>query len=643
MLRYPIHANLRHRLNDGRLFWWLSLSPTTGGRFWYDIVGHRHGVVAGGALWRGTAQPGGREALYFPGDVSSSDAGLPSGTAGRTIAFWCNTASNLTTQPIFFYGTNSSQQKVWVGINASDQWEISQNGSTLVGPAVNQLEWYRIVVTFTAPNTWTLFINGRANTSATMTTNTVLGGSVIVGSDGTDFFNGWANDVSVWSRVLSNAEIAEDYLESSAGYPNALLYRRVPPLAEEFPIFDYEGGGTVETFGEADVDVVYIFENEFEWALRTDLTIGQNFSWNLGTPRLHWYRVIGRCKIADCDNTRLRAPCPGGTQYIQNVLAHTPDEVCAYLKSINWYWPILSIDRFSRPAENEFVVDPAACNEIEPVEFCNEPECLELCLFADGLIGGGMDATQSVEVAELSVLSLPKKIKTPRPETVMALLDTYAVSGGMHAVVEAEYNQFAGRQDEIEIAARVEGCSGCPSMPLTLALANDIARANVFKEFCVRNSVAFPDPLTLRYSRVSGAWRTGLHYEGIEGGWRFVFEWSCTDDFGGQETGNPVWKFLMLATRLAEQKYVTRLVLSFDPTNYCRGTDFKFGFTVNVRDLTVEADYEVFSEVKLLYDGAGLFASPDWRRRPGLTFRLAELAAVTPSTDVNLTPIFPTT
>jgi hypothetical protein len=47
------------------------------------------------------------------------------------------------------------------------------------------------------------------------------------GSGASDPFDGWMDDICVWNRALSAAEVWQAYVESAAGYPGAFIRPRV--------------------------------------------------------------------------------------------------------------------------------------------------------------------------------------------------------------------------------------------------------------------------------------------------------------------------------------------------------------------------------------------------------------------------------
>ena len=87
-------------------------------------------------------------------------------------------------------------------------------------------------------------------------------------------------------------------------------------------------------------------------------------------------------------------------RYIVNIHARTITELCEKLRARNFKWPIATVQRFSRPAENSVVAADEAdgtnydCNEAEPVEICANPICSEFCIDADLVVNIGAYMTK---------------------------------------------------------------------------------------------------------------------------------------------------------------------------------------------------------------------------------------------------------
>jgi hypothetical protein len=161
-------------------------------------------------------------------------------------------------------------------------------------------------------------------------------------------------------------------------------------------------GGVVLGGGTATVNYSQYFDQQIVWQTRSTIDLTQELFWNSGRVPLRWYRVTGCCQFPTAAGDGIGEGMPGGcevlpfqsnddkcvgalgkNQFIQNIIASSTSDVCKILKELRWKWPICDMQRFSRPAESQFVDPDDECNILEPVEFCNKPECQEFCLASD--------------------------------------------------------------------------------------------------------------------------------------------------------------------------------------------------------------------------------------------------------------------
>lgn len=131
---------------------------------------------------------------------------------------------------------------------------------------------------------------------------------------------------------------------------------------------------------------------DFRWEVDGYDQLTFDFSWNVGSSRRYWYRVVGTSKTDGCPPLNMGDGCC--RQYVTNVLARSTEDLCTQLRNQGWQWPIDSVQRFSKPAETSAVTADAAagiiydCNEAIPVDICSNAACQEFCL-------GGNDVVES--------------------------------------------------------------------------------------------------------------------------------------------------------------------------------------------------------------------------------------------------------
>jgi hypothetical protein len=176
-------------------------------------------------------------------------------------------------------------------------------------------------------------------------------------------------------------------------------------------------------------------------------------------------------------------------------------------------------------------------------------------------------------------------------------------------------------------------CSKCTPMPDLLYLSHNLENANVFLGFLNQNGLEIEDRLSMRYSKKSSSWISNLHFTGYANGsstlenWRFLFDWSCTNLLGEEESGSYFWKFSMYVNRKNVSSSVdfdTKLLITF-PSDICPVNDlFDFSFLYNTQRNFVKTNPSFYVDVYTLYDNIGLFNSNYWSKNPNLNFYITE-------------------
>ena len=145
--------------------------------------------------------------------------------------------------------------------------------------------------------------------------------------------------------------------------------------------------GLVEIYGNSTTNFVFIKNTKFLWSINSLIIKQFNFIWNVGLLNIYWYRVVGKGRTDPClpqENC-----CQ---QVIMNVHARTITELCQKLKRRRFKFPIESVQKYSRPAQNAVVAENIAnginedCNILELVDVCNVPACFEYCVTLDFVI-----------------------------------------------------------------------------------------------------------------------------------------------------------------------------------------------------------------------------------------------------------------
>ena len=169
------------------------------------------------------------QAVSFAGSTSSyittTDNSFPSGSNARTISFWIyETGHPVTEGTNMYYGTaGTMNQASGLFTYSSLGYQCSQWGSSVtVTSAYTQNRWYLITVTVSG-STWKVYVNGiYRNQSTTMTTSTTLTGTNYFGRgqtgyESTRYFQGYMDEIRIYSSVLADCQIYNLYI-AGEGY-----------------------------------------------------------------------------------------------------------------------------------------------------------------------------------------------------------------------------------------------------------------------------------------------------------------------------------------------------------------------------------------------------------------------------------------
>lgn len=156
-------------------------------------------------------------------------------------------------------------------------------------------------------------------------------------------------------------------------------------------------GGVQVTQSISTYNLAFTKELEFQWKQRAEINKDVSFLWNTGQLNIYWYRVIGKGVNDPC---LPQDPCC--SRFILNIHARSLPELCEKLSKRRFKFPIESVQRFSRPAENAVVAFEEAnglnhnCNVLQEVQVCAIPECADFCVDQDLRVIGGFSINVQV-------------------------------------------------------------------------------------------------------------------------------------------------------------------------------------------------------------------------------------------------------
>lgn len=246
--KYDNLINYQASLNEGKIAWWLGLSATAGGKYFYDLFERNSGTLTNASSsygWQPITRPGGSVGIKLDGNgqyVTIADNSIfKFSTSNFTISGWFyldtlnNVNSNGRQSIISRYESASS--KGWsVDINTSGQiiFRLQEDGSIyndFASPTSTVVAntWYHFMVTRTGVNSY-LYLNGKLQSSGTsVSTLDISSGSAdillgeLVTNGGThQYLQGYIDDISIYNISLGSSFANRLYAESIAEYPTTL-------------------------------------------------------------------------------------------------------------------------------------------------------------------------------------------------------------------------------------------------------------------------------------------------------------------------------------------------------------------------------------------------------------------------------------
>jgi len=188
----------------------------------------------------------------------------------------------------------------------------------------------------------------------------------------------------------------------------------------------------------------------------------------------------------------------------------------------------------------------------------------------------------------------------------------------------------------VPTAAVSTACASCTAMPLSIYMQHNLSYAAVFNDFLIRNGYTLPNILHLSFNSRLNVWVATLHYTGLADdnanneSWRFTFDFDCTNNVGGEETGNSVIKFGMTVVRKNIGTGVaidTRIMMLFPSSGICgyiRNFYADLNVSLNTKTTYVANDAKVVPDNVIFYDKIGLFSSTYWNVHPELLLRFSK-------------------
>ncbi len=163
--------------------------------------------------------------------IVASDALLPAGSEPRTLELWLQTTAGFSEQYFLSYGTWNWSSGVYIGT----LWGppvVTQVGASIQGSTnISDGAWHHVAVTYDG-STYTMYVDGVAESSGAMGTTTELGQLVVcntapgpMGGIGGKPGVGSVDEVRIWDHARTEAEVVQSMTTSLLGdEPGLVLY-----------------------------------------------------------------------------------------------------------------------------------------------------------------------------------------------------------------------------------------------------------------------------------------------------------------------------------------------------------------------------------------------------------------------------------
>ena len=143
--------------------------------------------------------------------ADTSATGLPAANAAQTVSFWMYVSATPSAQATAV-AVSGSSSGVYIGYNSSTTFGVwTYSGTLLVSTTTLPSDgaWHFITYTLSG-TTNTLYIDGTSVNTSTTATNTGAATALTAGMTpgGTNYFSGDLDEIRVYNRALSAAEIS---------------------------------------------------------------------------------------------------------------------------------------------------------------------------------------------------------------------------------------------------------------------------------------------------------------------------------------------------------------------------------------------------------------------------------------------------
>ena len=215
-----VSSGLIHHLDAGN-----SSSYSGSGTTWTDLSSSNNdGTLTNGPTY--SSSGGGSIDLDGSNDSVRTSSDMFNPNADFTFSAWVNADTTTGTHTLISDGGSTGCFQLRIGQTGGGNWQIISSWVVLVGTFSNSGPiatdyWYNITVTRSS-NTYSLYINGKFNSSFTSSTSFGGGGPQDIGTNysTTELWDGKISQVMSYNRVLSETEILQNFNHFKYRYGN---------------------------------------------------------------------------------------------------------------------------------------------------------------------------------------------------------------------------------------------------------------------------------------------------------------------------------------------------------------------------------------------------------------------------------------
>lgn len=207
-----------------------------------DGVGTNHGTVIAATPTADRFDTP-NKALLFDGVhsyIQCSDSGLPAGNTPRTVALWTKVMSYPGDTYLMSYGVDGPTNAFYAIVTANAGYVAvgrSGGGSSPTWKLPSTNTWHHIAITYDGTTNVSLYSDGTYQGKASRRYGTWLTGSFFIGRYVAGFpptFKGAIDDVRIYDRALSSAEVASLY--NYKPQPTLALMKAVKPYLQNLSL-----------------------------------------------------------------------------------------------------------------------------------------------------------------------------------------------------------------------------------------------------------------------------------------------------------------------------------------------------------------------------------------------------------------------